>query len=53
MAGVREKAERAAEERILDALLPVRKKRQTNPFGLFQDNSELMDDSDESFPGKG
>ncbi len=47
MASVREKAERAAEERILDALLPTRKKRPTNPFGIFQDNSELMDDSDE------
>lgn len=48
MAGVREKAKMAAEERILDALLPVRKKRQANPFGLFQDNSDLTDDSDET-----
>jgi ATP-dependent HslUV protease ATP-binding subunit HslU len=38
MAGVREKAERAAEERILDALLPSRKKKATSPFGMFQDN---------------
>jgi ATP-dependent HslUV protease ATP-binding subunit HslU len=38
MAGVREKAERAAEERILDALLPSRKKKAVSPFGMFQDN---------------
>ena len=39
MAGVREKAEKAAEERILDALLPTRKKKAVNPFGLFSGQS--------------
>lgn len=34
MAGVREQAERAAEERILDALLPPRRKKAINPFNL-------------------
>jgi ATP-dependent HslUV protease ATP-binding subunit HslU len=42
MASVREKAERAAEERILDALLPTRKKRPTNPFGIFQSRVHLL-----------
>jgi len=43
MALVKEKAEKAAEERILDALLPPRKKKSSNPFGLFQDLDEPVD----------
>ena len=43
MAQVKEKAEKAAEERLLDALLPARKKRSTSPFALFQDAEEPVD----------
>ena len=35
MNSVKEKAEIAAEERILDILLPTKKRKPTNPLGLF------------------
>ena len=49
MINVREKALNAAEERILEALLPTRKKKSINPFGaLFQDSdSEQIEDKPE------
>jgi ATP-dependent HslUV protease ATP-binding subunit HslU len=53
MAGVREKAEQAAEERLLDALLPPRKKKAVNPFNLFQDNVvDAEEDKEETTPVK-
>ncbi|MBE3102215.1 MAG: AAA family ATPase, partial [Firmicutes bacterium] len=49
MINVREKALNAAEERILEALLPTRKKKSINPFGaLFLDSdSEQIEDKPE------
>ncbi|NLA83291.1 MAG: ATP-dependent protease ATPase subunit HslU [Clostridiales bacterium] len=44
MATVREKAAIAAEERILDSLLPPQKKKNSTPFSLFhEDNNEQID----------
>jgi ATP-dependent HslUV protease ATP-binding subunit HslU len=40
MESVKNKAAVAAEERLLDALLPPRKKKKTAPFALFQDSPE-------------
>jgi len=50
MEGVREKASALAEERILDVLLPGKKRRAQNPFGLwFQENdSEKEQDETDS-----
>jgi ATP-dependent HslUV protease ATP-binding subunit HslU len=43
MEGVKHKAAVAAEERLLDALLPPRKKKASTPFALFQDSSDTID----------
>ena len=45
MESIREKAEIAAENRILDVLLPTKKRKQTNPLGiLFQSDEEIDTD---------
>ena len=48
MDSIKEKAEIAAENRILDILLPSKKRKQANPLGLlFQANDEEESDDDE------
>jgi ATP-dependent HslUV protease ATP-binding subunit HslU len=49
METVREKAALAAEERLLDALLPTKKKKASTPFGLYQDSENEPMDADYSF----
>jgi ATP-dependent HslUV protease ATP-binding subunit HslU len=46
MESVKEKAQAAAEERLLDTLLPPRKKKASTPFGLFQDSSDETVDAE-------
>ena len=43
---VKEKATLAAEERLLDALLPPKKKKASTPFGMFQDTENEPMDAD-------
>ena len=43
---VQEKATLAAEERLLDALLPPKKKKASTPFGMFQDTENEPMDAD-------
>jgi len=48
MESVKNKAAIAAEERLLDALLPPRKKKKSSPFALFQNASENQEDTEVS-----
>ena len=43
MEGVKHKAAVAAEERLLDALLPPERRKLSTPFALFQDSSDTID----------
>ncbi|HZJ57247.1 MAG TPA: ATP-dependent protease ATPase subunit HslU [Clostridia bacterium] len=45
---IKEKAELAAENRILDILLPTKKRKQPNPLGLLFQQDESHEDSDEA-----
>ncbi|NLN41231.1 MAG: ATP-dependent protease ATPase subunit HslU [Clostridiales bacterium] len=51
MNSVKEKAEIAAEDRILDILLPTKKRKPTNPLGLlFQPDEQDYEDNQEDEP---
>ncbi len=50
MENLREKAAIVAEERLLDALLPAKKKRASTPFGIYQESENEPVDSEYSSP---
>lgn len=54
MNSVKEKAEIAAEERILDILLPTKKRKPTNPLGLFfqPDDGDYEDEEEDEHDQK-